>query len=119
MYAQCDIEGRQYNLMEAIVDHQTDGHAIEPADMYIKHGSKKMRKTTKGWNLCVEWKDWTTSWERLEDLEESNQVECSEYAAAKSLLDACAIVWWSPYVLKKSSRIIAAVTNRYHTRTSV
>jgi hypothetical protein len=54
MYAQCDIEGRQYNLMEGIVDHKTDGRAVEPADMYIKHGSnKKVRKTTKGWNLCV------------------------------------------------------------------
>jgi hypothetical protein len=62
IYAQCDIEGRHYNLMESIVDHKTDGHAIEPADMYIKHGSnKKVRKTTKGWNFCVEWKDGTTS----------------------------------------------------------
>jgi hypothetical protein len=33
MYAQCDIEGRQYNLMEGIVDHKNDGHAVEPADM--------------------------------------------------------------------------------------
>jgi hypothetical protein len=41
MYAQCDIEGRQYNLMDGIVDHKTDGHAVEPADMYIKHGSNK------------------------------------------------------------------------------
>jgi hypothetical protein len=38
MYAQCDIEGRHYNLMEGIFDHKTDDHAVEPADMYIKHG---------------------------------------------------------------------------------
>jgi hypothetical protein len=68
MYAQCDIEGRQYNLMEGISDHKTDGHSIEPADVYIKHGSnKKVRKTTKGRHLCVEWKDGTTSWEHLVD----------------------------------------------------
>jgi hypothetical protein len=49
MYAQCDIEGRQFNLMEGIIDHKTDGHAVAPADMYIKYGSnKKVRKTTKG-----------------------------------------------------------------------
>jgi hypothetical protein len=49
--------------MEGIIDHRTDGHAIAPAKMYIKHGSKKkLRKTTKGWHLCVEWKDGTTSW---------------------------------------------------------
>jgi hypothetical protein len=62
MYAQCDIESRQYNLTEGIVDHKTDGHAIDPVDMYIKHGSNiKVRKKTKGWNFCVEWKDGTTS----------------------------------------------------------
>jgi hypothetical protein len=54
MYAQCYIEGRQYNLMEGIVDHKTDGRAIEPADMYIKHSSnKKVMKIIKGWHLCV------------------------------------------------------------------
>jgi hypothetical protein len=69
MYSQCDIEGREYNLMEGIVDHKTDGHVVEPDDMYIKHGSnKKVRKTTKGWNLCVEWKDGNASWELLSDL---------------------------------------------------
>jgi hypothetical protein len=118
MYAQCDIEGRQYNLMVGIVDHKTDGHAIEPDYMYIKNGSnKKVRKTTKGWNLCVEWKDGTTSWERLADLKESNPVEVAEYAAAKSLLDTPVFVWWAPHVLKKRSRISAAVTKHYHKRT--
>jgi hypothetical protein len=34
IYAQCDIEGRQYNLMEGIIDHRTDGHAVSPAEMY-------------------------------------------------------------------------------------
>jgi hypothetical protein len=115
MYVQCDIEGRQYNLMEGIVDHKTDGHAVEPADMYIKNGSnKKVRKTTKGWNLCVEWKDETTSWERLVDLKESNPVEVAECAAAKSLLDTPDFVCWAPHVIKKRSRIFAAVTNHYH-----
>jgi hypothetical protein len=118
MYAQCDIEGRQYNLMEGIVVHKTDGHALESADMYIKHGSNnKVRKTTKGCNLCVEWKYGTTSWDRLVDLKESNPVEFSEYAAAKILLDTPDFMWWAPHVLKKRSRSIAAVSKRNHKRT--
>jgi hypothetical protein len=117
MYAQCDIEGRQYNLVEGIVDHKTDGHAVEPADM-SKHGSnKKVSKTTKGWNLCVEWKDGTAIWERLADLKESNPVEAAEYSAAKSLLYTPAFLWWAQNVLKKRSRGISAVTKRYHNRT--
>jgi hypothetical protein len=118
MYAQCDIEGRQYNIMEGIIDHRTDGHAVAPDDMYINHGSnKKVRKTTKGWHLCVEWEDGTTSWERLADLKESNPVEVAEYAATKSLLDTPAFIWWAPHVLHKRTRIIAAVTKSYHKRT--
>jgi hypothetical protein len=118
MYAQCDIEGRQYNIMEGIIDHKTNDHAVEPDEMYINHGSnKKVRKTTKGWNLCVEWKDGTTSWEILVDLKESNPVEVAEYPAAKSLIATPAFVWWSPHVLKKRTRSIAAVTKRYQKRT--
>ena len=83
MYSQCDAEGNQYLLLEAIVDHRKDGHAVEKADMYIKAGSnRQLRKTTKGWFLCVEWKDGTTSWEKLADLKESNPVEVAEYATA-------------------------------------
>jgi hypothetical protein len=104
--------------MEGIIDHRTDGHDVAPADMYIKHGSnKKVRKTTKGWHLCVEWKDGTTSWELLADLNESNPVEGAEYAATKNLLDTPGFIFWAPHVLKKRTRIISAVTNRYHKRT--
>jgi hypothetical protein len=118
MYAQCDIEGRQYNLMEGIVDHKIDGHAIDPAAMYIKHGSNnKVSKTTKGWNLCVECKYGTTSWEHLADIKESNPVEVAEYDAEKSFLDTPDFLWWVPRVLKKRSIRIATVTKSYHKRT--
>jgi hypothetical protein len=61
MYAQCDEEGNQFIVLQDIVGHKTDGHTVERADMYIKVGSnKQIRKTTKGWHLCVKWKDGTT-----------------------------------------------------------
>jgi hypothetical protein len=118
MYAQCDAEGRQYNLMEGIIDDNTDGHAVQRSDMYIKHGSKKqLSKTTKGWHLYFEWIYVTTSWERLAGLKESNPVEVAEYAVAKNLLDAPDFVLWVPFVLKKRSHIFADVTKQYHKRT--
>jgi hypothetical protein len=118
VYDQCYIEGRQFNLMEGIIDHKTDGHAIAPADKYIKHCSnKKVRKTTKGWHLCVEWKDGNTSWERLADLKESNPVEVAKYVATNSVLDTPAFVWWASHVLKKRTKSIASVTKHYHKRT--
>jgi hypothetical protein len=79
MYAPCDEEGNQFNLMDGIVGHKTDSHGVAPADINIMHGSnKQVRKTTIGWHLCVEWKDGTTSWETLVNIKESNPVDASE-----------------------------------------
>jgi hypothetical protein len=105
-------------MLQDIVGHKTDGHAVERAVMYIKVGiNRQIRNTTKGWHLCVEWKDGTTSWERLADLKESNPVEVDEYAATKNLHDEPAFAWWAPRVLKKRKIIIAAVPKRCHKRT--
>jgi hypothetical protein len=118
IYAQCDEEGNQFLMLQDIVGHKTYGDAVERDDMYIKVGSnRQIRKTTKGWYLCVEWKDGTISWEWLADLKESNPVEVAEYAATNNLHDEPAFSWWVPHVLKKRNRILATMTKRYHKRT--
>jgi hypothetical protein len=107
MYAQCDEEGNQFLMLQDIVGHKTDGHAVERADMYIKVGSNiQIRKTTKGWHLCVKCKDGTTSWERLADLKESYPVEVAEYAATKNLHDGPAFVWWVPHVRRSETESV-------------
>ena len=84
MYAMCDTEGNQFLLLSGIVDHRKDETALDRADMYVKRGSNThYRKTTEGWKLCVEWKDGSTSWERLADLKESNPVEVADYATTR------------------------------------
>jgi hypothetical protein len=71
MWAQCDADGNQTMLMDVIVDHSTDGHAVKKADQCIVvNGRSHKRKTTKGWMMCVQWKDSTTTWERLSELKE-------------------------------------------------
>ena len=118
MWAQCDLEGQQHLLMDSIVDFKTDGHAVKFADRYIViRGKRHLRQTTKGWHLCVKWKDGTTSWERLADLKESNPVEVAEYAVSQEIDHEPAFSWWVPHTLKKRNRIIAAVNKRYHKRT--
>jgi hypothetical protein len=50
MYAQCDEESNQFNLMDDIVDHRADDNAFDRADMYITPGSnRQVRKNTIGW----------------------------------------------------------------------
>ena len=114
MITQCDSEGQQFQLLDGIVDHKTDGHAVKMADKYITvKGRKHMRRTTKGWWLCARWKDGTTSWERLSDMKESYMLQIAEYATAHNIQEEPAFAWWVPFALKKRDRIIAAVNKRF------
>ena len=62
-------------LMDAITDFKSDGHAVQMVDRFIEvKGKPHLRQTTQGWHLCVRWKDGKTTWERLADLKESNQL---------------------------------------------
>jgi hypothetical protein len=114
----CDTEGNQFVLLKHIVDHKREGTAIPKEDAFIwMRGRKTPRKTTKGWKLCIEWKDGTTSWEPLSTLKESNPVEVVEYATSHGLADEPAFSWWVHYTLKKRDAIISAVNKRYWKRT--
>ena len=118
MYSQCDTEGNLYLLLKSIVGHKKDDIAVSRDDMYIQHGTNKhLQKTTKGWKLCVKWKDGTTTWANLADLKESYPAEVAEYAIAQCIHDEPAFLWWVPYTIKRRNRIIAAVNARYHKRT--
>jgi hypothetical protein len=115
MYVHFDEEGNQFLMLQEIIGHKTDGRAVEHAVMLIKVGSNtQIRKTTKAWYLCVEWKDGTTSLEWFANLKESNPIEVDEYVATNNLHDEPSFSWWVPHVLKNWNRIIAAVIKRYY-----
>ena len=114
LFSLSDPEGNQMLPLEAIVAHWKDGQAVRKADMYVfRDGRQNLRKTTKGWQLCVEWKDGsTTTWERLADVKEWHPVEVAEYAIAHDVQDEQAFVWWVADTIDNRNRIIAAVKQR-------
>ena len=63
------------------------------AKINIVNGRSYKQKTTKGWQLCIEWKDKSTSWERLSDMKESYPVEVAEYAEAVGISDEHVFSW--------------------------
>ena len=67
--------------------------------------------------MCIEWKDGTTTWERLATLKESNPVEVAEYAMAVGIDDKPAFKWWVPHTIRKRNVIIAKVNSRFLKRT--
>ena len=114
IYATVDDEGYVYQELQEIVDHKSDGSAIKADDGYVMlRGKRVPKRTTKGWKMCVRWKDESTSWVDLKDLKESHPVLLAEYAVANKLVSEPAFQWWVPYTLKKRDRIIKAMKKRY------
>ena len=114
MWAQCDLDGNQQVLMDAIIDYRVDDDAVKPVDAFVYvNGRRYPKKTTRGVHLCVQWKDGSTSWERLADLKESYPIEVAEFAVSRGLDHQPAFAWWVSAVLRKRNRIIAAVNKRF------
>ena len=119
LYSQVDDEGHHQVMFEEIIDHRSDTSAVLPDDGWTTLNGKKHRRiTTKGWKLCVQWKDGSTSWEPLADMKEAYPIQTAEYAVSNGLEHYPAFAWWVKQTLRRRDRIISAATNkRYHKRT--
>lgn len=114
MFAQVDESGHSYLLLDSITDHRSNDDAVRTKDQYmiLKNGRRKLRQTTKGWDLCVLWKTGEEQWIPLKILKESNPVEVADYAAANGLLEEPAFKWWAPYTIRKRDQIVSKVVSR-------
>jgi hypothetical protein len=119
LYSQVDDEGRQYLILQEIIDHKRTNEALSDEQIFqVSHnGNIHHRMTTKGWKLCVSWVDGSTSWESLADMKNSFPVQVDEYVIAHQLQDLPAFRWWVPDVIKRKQRMIKAVKTRYLKRT--
>ena len=97
--------------MLSVIQMETNMLCLTQADLTAvrPNGRTYMRHSTKGWQLCVQWKDGSTSWEKLADTKESHPIECAEYAVSQDIADEPAFNWWVPRVLKKHNMIISKV----------
>ena len=74
LFSQIDDDGNRQVLLDEIIDHRVDiKTAVQEKDAYIKikSGQKIRKKTTKGWEFLVKWKDGSTNWISLKDMKES------------------------------------------------
>ena len=119
MFAQVDDEGNRYVLFDQIIDHRTDGSEIKQDDALIisPNGGRRRRETTKGWEILIQWRDGSSTWEKLKDVKECYPVQLSEYALHAKISKEPAFAWWIHHVIKKQKQIIAKVKSKYWTRT--
>jgi hypothetical protein len=114
VYARVDNEGNTIYLLDEIIDHRKGADAVTIADGYYEvNGQRKPKVTTRGWELCVQWKDACMAWVPLKLLKESNPVKVAEYVNANGLTNEPAFAWWVPFTLKQRDRIIKATKKRY------
>ena len=106
-------------MIDEIIDHCKSHRAVHLGDEFITSptGVRKRKKTTLGWDICVLWKDGTSSWVSLKDMKTGYPVELAEYARLNHIDNEPAFTWWVPYTLKKRSAIINNVKSKYWQRT--
>jgi hypothetical protein len=87
--------------MDDIIDYLRTDDAVDDSDIFqiSLNGNIHGRRTTKGWKLCIRWKDGSTSWENLKDMKESYPVQVTEFAISQGISEAPAFRWWVKDVL--------------------
>jgi hypothetical protein len=115
MFSQVDNEGRQFLLMDEIADHRKDASAITSDDGFVvsRNGNRVPKKTTRGWELFVNWKGGSSEWIKLKDIKDAYPVEIAEYAVTNKIASEPAFHWWVHDVLRKRKRIISKVKSKY------
>ena len=116
LFSQVDDDGNRQVLLDEIIDHRVDTKtAVQEKDAYIriKSGQKKRKKTTKGWELLVKWRDGSTNWISLKDMKESYTPQVAEYAVASHIDQEPAFAWWVPHTMRKKEAIISKVKSAY------
>ncbi len=115
MLAQSDPEGQRHMIFKEIVDHQVGDTAIKKVEGITIgfNGNVHSKKTTRGWDICVEWRDGLTSWLPLKDIKDANPLELAQYAIANGITEKPAFKWWVQEILKKKKCIIAKIKTKY------
>jgi hypothetical protein len=66
LFLRYDLDSNEYVLLEEIVDHRCLPAAVKLPDqkVFSTDGKTYLKRTTIGWQLCCQWKDGSTSWEK-------------------------------------------------------
>ena len=70
LFSQVDQDGQRFLLFNAIIDSRTDGTQIKVGDsvIHMSNGNKRSRDTTKGWEVSIQWKDGSSTWNQVKDV---------------------------------------------------
>ncbi|KAL7476421.1 hypothetical protein ACHAW6_005711 [Cyclotella cf. meneghiniana] len=89
LYTQCDPDGNQYIMLDTIVDERKNPDVAISWNNQVKiiNSKKVVSFSTRGWELCCEWKDDSSSWQKLSDLKESHPLWVADFTLATGIAD--------------------------------
>ena len=116
---QVDEEGKRQMMIDEIVDHRVMEEAIPKNEgtFITRSGMKRKKRTTRGWKICVQWKDGSTNWIALKDLNDYYPVYLADYVVINKIQDDPAFACWILYVIVKRKIIIAKLRSKYWEKT--
>ena len=115
LFAQIEQDGQRFVLFDEIIDWQTDGSQIKSEDafIHISNRNKRRRETTKGWEICIQWKDGSSTWNQVKDVKEAYPVQLAEYIVKNRISEQPDFAWWINYFLKKRDLIVSKTASKY------
>ena len=118
LLSQVDEEGNRQMLFDEIIAHQVLPDAVHKnqGTYTLPSGAVRKKRTTRGWEFCVQWKGGATEWVALKDLKDTYPVQLADYAKSFGIEDEPALAWWVPFVNRKRDRMIKKVKSKYWQR---
>ena len=95
LFAQVYQEGNRFALIESIIDTRTGGTQTLQQDSFVvtKSGTKQRKNITKIWEVCIQWKDESTTWNKLKDITDLYPEQMVEYAVENIISEEPAFAW--------------------------
>ena len=97
-------------MLSKIIDYWKDYSAIKAEDSFITvNRNRKVKVTTKGWDVLVQYKDVSEILILLKYARKPNPLEIVEYNVSKELSGEPALVWWISQVLRTMRGMISRI----------
>ena len=114
IHAMCDPEGEHVLLFDFVVDFKRDRNSttITEQKFVDSCGKAKNYRSTEEWQLFCQWKNGSTSWEKLYDFNHCYPIHTVNYYILQGIEHGPEFNWWMRHTLKKRERIISLVQKK-------
>ena len=81
LLARVDEEVNRQLLLDVIIKYRRKNDAVHKSDssIEISTGNRRRKMSTKGWEICVLWKNGPTDWIALKDLKQYYPIELADF----------------------------------------